>query len=173
MKHALLFIFLKKYRKDQITIHIISTLEMKELLLLCLVVVSISIPSQAPVIGIYTQTNFADSPKDPSNTYISASYVKYMQASGAQVVPIFAFTKDRSYFDKILSQINGIVFTGGDEEININNLWTSNADYIFKYAINQTKSGNPFAIWGICLGWELLAYLSSGYDSKALTPVRG
>lgn len=126
---------------------------MKGILLLLFVVVIICIPDQAPVIGIYTQTNFGDLPKDPTNTYISASYVKYMQASGAQVVPIFAFTKDKKYFDKILSQINGVIFPGGDEAININNLWTQNADYILKYAINQTNSGNQFAVWGICLGW--------------------
>lgn len=126
---------------------------MRAILLLFLVVLAICIPDQAPVIGIYTQTNFGDLPKDPSNTYISASYVKYMQTSGAQVVPIFAFTKDKSYFDKLLPQLNGVVFPGGDEAININNLWTSNADYILKYAINQTNNGNPFAVWGICLGW--------------------
>ena len=117
---------------------------MRAILLLFLVVLAISIPDQAPVIGIYTQTNFGDLPKDPSNTYISASYVKYMQTSGAQVVPIFAFTKDKSYFDKLLPQLNGVVFPGGDEAININNLWTSNADYILKYAINQTNNGNIY-----------------------------
>lgn len=73
--------------------------------------------------------------------------------SGAQVVPIFAYNKDKSYFDKLLPQLNGVLFPGGGQEININNIWTSNADYILKYAINQTNSGNPFAVWGTCLGW--------------------
>lgn len=126
---------------------------MKAILLLLFVVISISIPDQGPVIGIFTQTNDADFPTDPTNTFISASYVKYVQASGAQVIPIFAYSKDKSYFDKILSQINGVIFTGGDQEIDIKNIWTQNADYVFKYAINQTKIGNPFALWGICLGW--------------------
>ena len=92
--------------------------------------------------------------------------------SGAQVVPLFAYS-DKSYFDKLLPQINGVLFPGGGISINISNKWTQNADYILKYAINSTKNGNPFPVWGTCLGWELLAYLTSGYDIKCLSSVSG
>lgn len=54
--------------------------------------------------------------------------------SGAQVVPIFAFS-NTSYLDNILSKVNGVLFTGGGTYINIGNRWTQNADYIVKYAI--------------------------------------
>lgn len=92
--------------------------------------------------------------------------------SGAQVVPIFAYS-NRSYFDNLLPRINGVLFPGGDTDINITTKWTQNADYIFKYAMEQNKKGNVFPIWGTCLGMQLLAYLSSGYDSDAIAPVRG
>lgn len=39
--------------------------------------------SQQPVIGIYTQ------PYDSKQSYIAASYVKYLEMSGAQVIPLF------------------------------------------------------------------------------------
>lgn len=55
--------------------------------------------------------------------------------SGAQVIPIFAFN-DKSYFDEILPKINGVLFPGGDMDININNKWTQNSEYIMKYAMN-------------------------------------
>lgn len=58
-------------------------------------------------------------------------------------------------------------------EINMNNKWTQNSNYILEYAMNQTKKGNPFPIWGICLGMEQLTYLTSGYDLKAISPVQG
>ena len=45
-------------------------------------------------------------------TYIAASYVKFIQMSGAQVVPIFAFNSTQ-YLDDILSKVNGVLFTGG------------------------------------------------------------
>lgn len=59
-------------------------------------------PRQAPVIGIYTQSDSSDEPTNLLSTsnysYIAASYVKYLQMSGAQVIPIFGFS-DRPYFD--------------------------------------------------------------------------
>jgi gamma-glutamyl hydrolase len=73
----------------------------------------------------------------------------------------------------LLPKLNGVLFTGGGIDINIKNKWTSNADYVLKWAINENKKGRVFPVWGTCLGWELLAYLTSGYDSKVLSPVRG
>jgi gamma-glutamyl hydrolase len=93
--------------------------------------------------------------------------------SGAQVLPIFAYTNDKTYFDKLFPKLNGVLFPGGSIHISIDNIWTQNADYILKYAINQNKKGNVFPVWGTCLGWELIAYLTSGYDRSILSPVRG
>ena len=92
--------------------------------------------------------------------------------SGAQVVPLFAFNSTE-YLDDILSKVNGVLFTGGGIEFDMKNKWTQTADYILKYAIKQNKNGNPYPIWGTCLGFQLLAYLTSDYDPKCLTSVRG
>jgi hypothetical protein len=48
-------------------------------------------PNQSPVIGIFTQSNDEDD-NPVYESYISASYVKYIEMSGAQVVPIFAYS---------------------------------------------------------------------------------
>ena len=52
-------------------------------------------------------------------SYIAASYVKYIQMSGAQVVPIFAYSKKMTYFDNLLPKINGVLFPGGGHVIHI------------------------------------------------------
>jgi gamma-glutamyl hydrolase len=117
---------------------------MKEIIFLLLLCICISsLPNQTPVIGIFTQSSSSDEPKGfnlrsveevASNySYIATSYVKYIQMSGAQVIPIFGFS-NKSYFDEILPKINGVLFPGGDQDININNIWTQNANYILKYA---------------------------------------
>lgn len=147
-----------------------------------LAVLGLALPPQNPVIGIFTLPDEGDEPRagapfPPQLTannysYIATSYVKYVQMSGAQVVPVLSFS-DKAYFDDLLPKLNGILFTGGGTAISIKNKWTQNADYILKWAINENKKGRVFPVWGTCLGWELLAYLTSGYDSKVLSSVRG
>lgn len=164
---------------------------MRPLILLALLILASSLPNQAPIIGIFTQSVGSDEPVGEmparpvyrtltSNySYIAASYVKYIQMSGAQVVPLFGYSS-KAYFDEILPKLNGVLFpgkawiiVGGDVDLDINTTWTQNAEYILKYAINQNQKGNVFPLWGTCLGMQLLAYLTSGYDAAAVSAVSG
>lgn len=67
------------------------------------------LPPQTPIIGIFTQT-YEDTPSKKSS-YIAASYVKFIEMSGAQVVPIFSFSETSTILYQ-LSQINGVLFPG-------------------------------------------------------------
>ena len=131
---------------------------------------------QNPVIGVYTQIDEYDEPstKEFLSTYISAAYVKYVWMSGAQVVPIYAFS-NQSDIQAILRKVNGVLFTGGagEDEIHIDNRWVKNANFVLQFAINENKCGNVFPVWGTCLGLELLTYLTSGFDENILQPIRG
>lgn len=75
-----------------------------------------SLPNQRPIIGVYTQSDTDDEPKLTSSatfqTYIAASYIKFVEMSGAQVVPIFAYS-DQSYITNLLPKLNGVLFPGG------------------------------------------------------------
>lgn len=55
----------------------------------------------------------------------------------------------------------------------MSNQWTKNADAILKYAKQQNDAGNPFPVWGTCLGIQLLAYLTSNYNSTIISRVHG
>jgi gamma-glutamyl hydrolase len=138
--------------------------------LLLLLTIACTLPAQNPVIGIYTQ--YAPNSLNISRTYIAASYIKYLDMSGAQVVPVFYNTTEDNLL-KLLSQINGVLFPGGDAEIDISNKWTANANYIFEYAKAQNDQGRVFPLWGTCLGHELLSYLTAGYDQNVLERVDG
>lgn len=149
---------------------------MIKLFILALLCFSVfSLPNQRPIIGVYTQSDEDDEPKLTSTatfqTYIAASYIKFVEMSGAQVVPIFAYA-DQSYIANLLPKLNGVLFPGGGVEFDIKNRWTSNANYIFQYAIQQNDKGNVFPIWGTCLGHQLLSFLSNNFTSP-LTAVRG
>lgn len=145
------------------------------LFVLTILAASADLPPQSPVIGVYTQVDTSDEPSSSNadlTTYIASSYVKFLEMSGAQVVPIFAYSSETA-LAALLPKLNGVLFPGGGENISINNRWTANADYILKYAMQENRKGNSFPVWGTCLGMQLLAYLTSGYDEKAISPVRG
>lgn len=102
------------------------------LLVLVLLVASLCLPLQNPVIGIFTQD--VGGSTSNNNTYIASSYVKYIEMAGAQVVPIF-YKSTQADLKLLLSQINGVIFPGGGMELNIRNEFTKNADYILKYSM--------------------------------------
>jgi len=56
----------------------------------------LTLPNQRPIIGVYTQEDFNDEPISGSDevfqSYIGVSYTKFIEMSGAQVVPIFAYS---------------------------------------------------------------------------------
>lgn len=68
-----------------------------------------NLPPQNPVIGIYTQT-LSNTTTDKSS-YIAASYVKFIEMSGAQVVPIYSFANTSDIL-ALLGKINGVLFPG-------------------------------------------------------------
>jgi len=73
--------------------------------------------TKAPVIGILTQTLEIDMHKDPRfdgyNSYIMTSFVNWVQAAGARVVPLIVGEPGEVTLDK-LSKLNGVLFPGGD-----------------------------------------------------------
>jgi gamma-glutamyl hydrolase len=91
--------------------------------------------------------------------------------SGAQVVPILAYSNE-TYIANLLPKLNGVLFPGGGVEFDIKNRWTSNANYILQYAIQQNDKGNVFPIWGTCLGHQLLGFLTNNFQSP-LSAIRG
>ncbi len=73
--------------------------------------------TQNPVIGIVSQTLEAEMKNDTRfdgyKTYIMKSYVDWVEAVGARVIPLVNGEAENVTFDK-LSRVNGVVFPGGD-----------------------------------------------------------
>lgn len=89
-------------------------------ILLLLVLVIYANAAYQPVIGILTNPSDVKG-YDPSLfSYFPASYVKWIEAAGAMVVPIHW---DSTYdeVDFLLSRVNAVLFTGGDTNLYVNN----------------------------------------------------
>lgn len=100
-------------------------------------------------------------PPLPKNvSYIAASYVKFIEAAGARVVPIF-IDRDRVYYEQLLKSINGVLFPGGAVAIDETSAFGRAGKIIFEIAKGMNDVGDTFPLWGTCLGFELMLGLAA------------
>ncbi|XAR56445.1 Gamma-glutamyl hydrolase [Bertholletia excelsa] len=119
-----------------------------------------------PVIGIVSHPGDGASGRLSNATnasYIAASYVKFVEAAGARVIPLIYNEPPEILYNK-LSLVNGVLFTGG---------WAKSGHYfqvvesIFKKILRKNNAGDHFPVLAICLGFELLTMIISN-DKKIL-----
>ncbi|TMW42006.1 hypothetical protein DOY81_012914, partial [Sarcophaga bullata] len=117
-----------------------------------------------PIVGILTQEVsrliLRKYPNKSYTSYIAASYVKFVEGAGGRVVPIW-IGKERAYYRDILSKINGVLLPGGATYFNQSHGYADAGRHIYELAIEMNNNGTYFPIWGTCLGFELLVYLSA------------
>jgi len=126
-----------------------------------------------PIIGILTQP--VDDVLQPyGNSYIAASYVKYIESGGGRVVPVF-HDSSTDQLDFIFNSINGLLFPGGGADLQNTTLYQT-ASYLYKKALAANDNGDYFPLFGHCMGFELLAMLTSqdlnilsGVDAENIT----
>lgn len=112
-----------------------------------------------PIIGILAQ-DVCTTPCPKNQTYISASYVKFVEQAGARVVPIFV-NREEDYYVKIFNAVNGILFPGGGVDA-LNSSYGRAATVLYNLALEANQNGTVFPIWGTCLGLEVVARLAVG-----------
>jgi len=129
--------------------------------------------NQRPIIGILTQPT-GSSMNQFGQSYIAASYVKFMESAGARVVPIF-HNSTPEQLDEVFSSINGILFPGGGADLNNTPIYKAGA-YLYNKALKAFDAGDYVPILGHCMGFELLAIITSedfnilsGVDAENLT----
>ncbi|XP_037045526.1 gamma-glutamyl hydrolase-like isoform X2 [Bradysia coprophila] len=119
--------------------------------------------NDSPIIGVLTQEiSYHLNSKWPGEfkSYIAASYVKFVEGGGARVVPIW-IDRPKSYYEGIMSKINGVLFPGGATWFNQTNGYSEAGRHIYDIAMDMNDRGEYMPIFGTCLGFELLTYLSA------------
>ncbi|KAH1176956.1 hypothetical protein KIL84_010658 [Mauremys mutica] len=116
--------------------------------------------NERPILGILAQecdfTNF----HGYGRSYIAASYVKFLESAGARVVPI-RLNRSEEEYDKIFQSINGVLFPGGGVDLKTSE-YSRIARIFYNKALTANDKGDYFPVWGTCLGYEELTYLTSG-----------
>lgn len=122
-----------------------------------------------PVIGVLVQEIskvFELLYKNQYNSFIPASYVKWIETGGARVVPIW-LGKDQEYYENILSKLNGVLLTGGSVVKNKKGGYADAAEKIMEIARKFNKQQDFFPVFGMGLGMDFMLYLSN--DKKDIS----
>jgi gamma-glutamyl hydrolase len=134
--------------------------------LLCsLFLVVVSGLNLRPILGVVTQPN--DDVKNKTS-YMAASYVKYLEAAGARVVPV-RFDASTAELDILMKGLNGLLFPGGGSSLDLKSPFFIKAAYLFNAAIKLNDNGVYFPMWGTCLGFQFLNIMGAGEDESVLT----
>ncbi|XP_063994829.1 chitobiosyldiphosphodolichol beta-mannosyltransferase-like [Diachasmimorpha longicaudata] len=126
--------------------------------------------NERPIIGILTQELSYRMAKiygdEKFDSYLAASYVKYVESAGARAVPIW-IGQPTSYYEAMLNSINGILLPGGSSNFGIPGGYSEAGQIIYRIATEMNDHDDYFPIWGTCLGFELLTYLAAkGTDQR-------
>ncbi|PHJ24093.1 gamma-glutamyl hydrolase [Cystoisospora suis] len=104
-------------------------------------------------------------PEEGGPSYIAASYVKFIQASGSKAMPVPAYASEQEYRG-IFDSIDALILPGGEAAIDTADAAFSRATRLFfEWAVEANDSGRYFPIMAICLGFEsMLTWASGRFD---------
>lgn len=120
------------------------------------------VKTDTPVIGVLSQETYSVNalfPEEEFQSYIAASYVKFLEMGGARVVPIW-IGRDRAYYEKVVNYTNGLFMPGGATWFNQSNGYADAGQHLYDIAKDRNARGDYFPVWGTCLGMELLVQAS-------------
>ena len=118
--------------------------------------------TDTPIFGVLSLSSSEIADGEPFQ-YIQTSYVKFLEMSGARVVPILS-NGTYEEIDKLLGMVNGVLFTGGTYPFWLENTpepvltpdYAAKGCYIYEKVKQFNDLGHFFPLWGTCLGSELL-----------------
>ena len=125
-----------------------------------------------PVIGVLSLPMDLPPPLANYSSYFVASYVKWLEAGGARVVPILYDAPAEATL-ALLAQLNGAVLTGGaaaffEADGLTLTRYATTAQLVLNESLRAQQSGEWWPVWGTCLGHELLMVLAAGPDHSVL-----
>ena len=120
-----------------------------------------------PIIGIYTDP-LADGCGSPppgveATACVESFYVRWLQASGIRVVP-FPWNATEPEMLWLAKRVNGVLFPGGGIGGELMTEYFAGVQRLFNRAVEWNRNGDPFFLWGTCMGFQVLCAAAAGGD---------
>jgi gamma-glutamyl hydrolase len=128
--------------------------------LLVVILTSYIATHDIPVIGILANPMPVDT-GDFISSRVNAQYIRWLENAGAVAMVIQPWYT-RAQIDEIMSSVNGVIYLGGDRELDLSKQFEQNAGYILEKIIRAKDNGNPIPLWGTCQGLQLIHSLVMG-----------
>lgn len=138
-----------------------------DLMLRTLIAVSLCAAAQAlnnaPIIGILgvpaveggCVTVVDEQPNGGQASCFATVYAKWIEMAGGRVVPI-PFNDNTSQLVELVSELNGVLFTGGGLSLAKSSVYYQTAHTIFEEVIKTNQRREYMPLWGTCMGFQLL-----------------
>ncbi len=118
------------------------------------------IQTNRPIIGIVAQSTAGMTFQRLGKTYIPASSVKFLESSGARVIPIFNNLTEVET-KKLFESINGAFLPGGVVSP-VTSGYANVSRTIFELAKKTFDEGGYFPVMGLCLGHQFFGTVVNG-----------
>lgn len=116
-----------------------------------------------PIVGVLLQEIspiFRVMYPDRFDSFVPASYVKWIESGGARVVPIL-IGRERNYYQEIMSKINGVLLPGGTVDKFEIDGYADATEKVLDIAVEMNLRKDFFPIFGVGLGMDLLLHFSN------------
>ena len=116
----------------------------------------------SPVIGVLMLKSDRTFPK--RSALVATSYIKWIEQSGFRWMPISMYESEEDILDK-LEQLDGVILPGGNFDLDgVQRAHTRRYKKVVKTIINfgiaKNDNGKKFVIFGTCLGFEALLFMT-------------
>ena len=94
-------------------------------------------------------------------------FVKWIESAGGLAVPIRYYSSEEELY-RLFKSVNGLIFPGGLTDLYKDSPYVVAARKLWTWAKQSNDNGNPFPIYGTCLGFQLLHILESNVSFTQL-----
>ena len=103
--------------------------------------------------------------KDEKLFRVENTFARWIQAAGGDLIIVHHWTKEEKIEDLIKNKINGVLFQGNPNEINLNSDYSKKVKFIYEQVIKYDKENHKIPIYAFGNDMILIGLIASGKEN--------